>query len=231
VLQVDQDEGAVAAEGIDGHADMIADRMPSASVAPAMPSRKRSRTPPAAPVPAPAAAPVPAAAPPPALRDTFTPRQFLAAALVLLASVPAILLPFWERPGKSTAVVIVAVIVLTVAALLFDHEQWIAESRRQMVLTLGFGALAAVTAPAVPIGLLLPTLFAAILEFKRGWGAASALVLGAGVAYALFGINPVTSYPYVLAMAWPAVGANVMRRIALAGTPHGRTTVLGRGRW
>jgi hypothetical protein len=196
-----------------------------------MPSRKRSRTPPAAPVPAPAAAPVPAAAPPPPLRETFTPRQFLAAALVLLASVPAILLPVWERPGKSTGVVIVAVVVLTVAALLFDHEQWIAESRRQMMLTLGFGALAAITAPAVPIGLLLPTLFAAILEFKRGWGAASALVLGAGVAYALFGINPVKSYPYVLAMAWPAVGANVMRRIALAGTAHGRTTVLGRGRW
>jgi hypothetical protein len=196
-----------------------------------MPSRKRSRTPPAAPVPAPAAAPVPAAAPPPPLRETFTLRQFLAAALVLLASVPAVLLPVWERPGKSTGVVVVAVVVLTVATLLFDHEQWIAESRRQMMLTLGFGALAAITAPAVPIGLLLPTLFAAILEFKRGWGAASALVLGAGVAYALFGINPVKSYPYVLAMAWPAVGANVMRRIALAGTAHGRTTVLGRGRW
>ena len=56
-------------------------------------------------------------------------------------------------------------------------------------------------------------------------------MLGAGVAYALFGINPVKSYPYVLAMAWPAVGANIMRRIALAGTAHGRTTVLGRGRW
>jgi hypothetical protein len=196
-----------------------------------MPSRKRSRTPPAAPAPAPAAARVPAPAPPPPLRKTFTPRQLLAAGLVLLASVPAVLLPVWERPGKSTGVVIVAVVVLTVAALLFDREQWIAESRRQMMLTLGFGALAAITAPAVPIGLLLPTLFAAILEFKRGWGAASALVLGAGVAYALFGINPVKSYPYVLAMAWPAVGANVMRRIALAGTAHGRTTVLGRGRW
>jgi hypothetical protein len=198
-----------------------------------MPSRKRSRTPPAAPVPAPAAAPVPVAAPPPPppLRQTFTPRQFLAMALVLLASVPAMLLPIWERAGKSTAVVIVAVVVLTLATLLLDHEQWIAESRRQMLLTLGFGTLAAVTAPAVPIGLLLPTLFAAVLEFKRGWGAASALVLGAGVAYALFGIDPVTSYPYVLAMAWPAVGANVMRRIALAGTAHGRMTVLGRGRW
>ncbi|MDX6618087.1 MAG: hypothetical protein QOK36_473 [Gaiellales bacterium] len=196
-----------------------------------MPSRKRSRTPPAAPAPAPAAAPVPAPARPPALRETFTQRQFLAAALVLLASVPAVLLPVWERPAKSTAVVIVAVVVLTLATLLFDHEQWIAESRRQMMLTLGFGVLAAVTAPAVPVGLLLPTLFAAILEFKRGWGAASALVLGAGVAYALFGIDPVKSYPYVLAMAWPAVGANVMRCIALAGTPHGRATVLGRGRW
>ena len=68
-------------------------------------------------------------------------------------------------------------------------------------------------------------------KFKRGWGAASALVLGSGVAYALFGINPVKSYPYVLGMAWPAIGANVMRQIALAGTGHGRMTVLGRGRW
>lgn len=152
-------------------------------------------------------------------------------ALVLLASVPAALLPVWERPAKSAGVVIVAVVVLTLATLLLDREQWIAESRRQMLLTLGFGLLAAVTAPAVPIGLLLPTLFAAILEFKRGWGAASALVLGSGVAYALFGIEPVKSYPYVLAMAWPAVGANIMRSIALAGTGHGRATVLGRGRW
>ena len=68
------------------------------------------------------------------------------------------------------------------------------------------------TAPAVPLGLLLPTLFAAVLEFKRGWGAASALVLGSGVAYALFGVEPSTSYPYVLGMAWPALGAHVMRR-------------------
>ena len=100
-----------------------------------------------------------------------------------------------------------------------------------MLLTLGFGALAAATAPAVPIGLILPTLFAAVLEFKRGWGAASALVLGAGVAYAIFGIDPITSYPYVLGMAWPAIGANVMRRISLAGSGARETTVLGRGRW
>jgi hypothetical protein len=201
-----------------------------------MPSRKRSRTPPAAPVPAEAAAPAsaaatPAPAPPPALRDTFAPREFLAVGLVLVATIPAALLPLWERAAKSDGVVVVAIIVLTLAALLLDREQWIAESRRQMLLTLGFGTLAAITAPAVPVGLLLPTLFATVLEFKRGWGAASALVLGSGVAYALFGIDPVKSYPYVIAMAWPAVGAYIMRRIALAGTGHGRATVLGRGRW
>jgi hypothetical protein len=197
-----------------------------------MPSRKRSRTPPAAPAPAPAA-PVPAAAPltAPSLRETFDPRHFLAAGLVVLASVPALLSVFWDRPSNSNAVVVPAVIALTLGALIFDREQWILESRRQMLLTLGFGTLAALTAPAVPIGLLLPTLFAAVLEFKRGWGAASALVLGAGVAYALFGIEPTKSYPYVLGMAWPAIGAHVMRRIALAGSGHGGTTVLGRGRW
>jgi hypothetical protein len=195
-----------------------------------MPSRKRSRTPPAAPATAPAA-PVPAPAPTPSLRETFTRRHALALALVVLASVPALLAAFWGDPADSSFVVVPAVIALTIGALLFDREQWIAESRRQMLLTLGFGVLAAVTAPAVPVGLLLPTLFAAILEFKRGWGAASALVLGAGVAYALFGVDPVTSYPYVLGMAWPAIGANIMRRIALAGSGHGPATVLGRGRW
>jgi hypothetical protein len=195
-----------------------------------MPSRKRSRTPPAAPAPAPAV-PVPAPARVPSLRETFTRQQWLAGALVVLASVPGVLAAVWDGPAQSSIVVVVAVIALTVGALLFDREQWIAESRRQMMLTLGFGALAAVTAPAVPVGLLLPTLFAAILEFKRGWGAASALVLGAGVAYALFGVHPVTSYPYVLGMAWPAIGANVMRRIALAGSGHGAMAVLGRGRW
>ena len=56
-------------------------------------------------------------------------------------------------------------------------------------------------------------------------------MLGAGVAYAAFGIDPVTSYPYVIGMAWPAIGAHVMRRIALAGSGHGPMTVLGRGRW
>jgi hypothetical protein len=195
-----------------------------------MPSRKRSRTPPAAPATAPAA-PVPAPAPTPSLRETFTRRHALALALVVLASVPALLAAFWGDPADASFVVVPAVIALTIGALLFDREQWIAESRRQMLLTLGFGVLAAVTAPAVPVGLLLPTLFAAILEFKRGWGAASALVLGAGVAYALFGVDPVTSYPYVLGMAWPAIGANIMRRIALAGSGHGPATVLGRGRW
>ena len=197
-----------------------------------MPSRKRSRTPPAAPAPAPAA-PVSAAAtaPSPSLRETFERRHFLAAALVVLASVPALLEAFWDRPANTNLVVVPAVIVLTLAALIFDREQWILQSRRQMLLTLGFGTLAALTAPAVPLGLLLPTLFAAVLEFKRGWGAASALILGAGVAYALFGIEPTTSYPYVLGMAWPAIGAHVMRRIALAGSGHGETTVLGRGRW
>jgi hypothetical protein len=199
-----------------------------------MPSRKRSRTPPAAPVPAPAAAPAPASAAParpPAIRDTLAPREFLAAGLVLLATVPVALLPVWERAAKTVGIAVAAIIVLTLATLLFDREQWIAESRRQMLLTLGFGTLAAITAPAVPIGLLLPTLFATVLEFKRGWGAASALVLGSGVAYALFGIDPVKSYPYVIAMAWPAIGAYVMRRIALAGSGHGPATVLGRGRW
>ncbi len=197
-----------------------------------MPSSKRSRTPPAAPAPAPAA-PVSAAAtaPSPSLRETFERRHFLAAALVVLASVPALLEAFWDRPANTNLVVVPAVIVLTLAALIFDREQWILQSRRQMLLTLGFGTLAALTAPAVPLGLLLPTLFAAVLEFKRGWGAASALILGAGVAYALFGIEPTTSYPYILGMAWPAIGAHVMRRIALAASGHGETTVLGRGRW
>jgi hypothetical protein len=165
------------------------------------------------------------------LREAFTREQALAMALVVLASLPGLLLPVWDRPGHSSAVVVASVITLTIGALLLDREQWIAEGRRQMLLTLGFGALAALTAPAVPLGLLLPSLFAAVLEFKRGWGAASALVLGAGVAYALFGIDPVTSYPYVLGMTWPAIGANLMRRIALSGSGHGPMTVLGRGRW
>ena len=195
-----------------------------------MPSRKRSRTPPAAPAPA-AAASVPASAPVPSLRETFARRHFLAAALVVLASIPALLSAVWDRPANLSLVVVPAVIALTVGAIIFDREQWIGQSRRQMLLTLGFGALAALTAPAAPLALLLPTLFAAVLEFKRGWGAASALVLGSGVAYALFGIEPTTSYPYVLGMAWPAIGAHVMRRIALAGSGHGETTVLGRGRW
>jgi hypothetical protein len=195
-----------------------------------MPSRKRSRTPPAAPAPAPAG-PVPAPAAVPSLRETFTRRHLLAGALVVLASIPAGLEAFWTRPADTNLVVVPAVIALTLGALMFDREQWIAHSRRQMQLTLGFGALAALTAPAVPLGLLIPTLFAAVLAFKRGWGAASALVLGSGVAYALFGIEPTKSYPYVLGMAWPAIGALVMRRIALAGTGHRETTVLGRGRW
>jgi hypothetical protein len=195
-----------------------------------MPSRKRSRTPPAAPAPAPAG-PVRAAAPVPPLSETFERRHYYAAALLVIASVPAVLAIGWSGAADNTGVAVVALVLLNISAWIFDREQWIAESRRQMLLTLGFGALAAATAPAVPIGLLIPTLFAAILEFKRGWGAASALMLGAGVAYAAFGIDPTTSYPYVIGMAWPAIGAHVMRRIALAGSGHGPTTVLGRGRW
>jgi hypothetical protein len=202
-----------------------------------MPSRKRRRTPPPA-TPAPAPAPAPAApaavsapAHTPPLRETFDRRHVVAIVLVALASVPALLEAFWDAPASSNAVVVPAVIALTLGALIFNREQWIQYPRRQMLLTLGFGALAALTAPAAPLGLLLPTLFAAVLEFKRGWGAASALVLGAGVAYALFGIEPSTSYPYVVGMAWPAIGANIMRRSALAGSGHPEATVLRRGRW
>jgi hypothetical protein len=197
-----------------------------------MPSRKRSRTPSAAPAPAPAApVPAPESRPAPSLRETFSRQHFIAGGLVVLATVPALLGAVWTAPMNSNAVAVPAVIVLTIGALIADREQWITESRRQMLLTLGFGALAAATAPAAPLGLLLPALFAAVLEFKRGWGAASALVLGSGVAYALFGVEPSTSYPYVLGMTWPALGAYVMRRQALAGSGHAETTVLGRGRW
>ena len=195
-----------------------------------MPSRKRSHTPPTAPVPA-SAAPVPAPASVPTLRETFDRRQVFALGLMVVASVPGVLAVGWDGLSESSAVVVVAIIALTVAAILLDRDQWITQSRRQMWLTVGFAALAAVTVPAVPIGLLLPMLFAAVLEFKRGWGSASALVLGAGVAYAIFSINPVESYPYVLGMAWPAVGANIMRCIALAGTGYGPTAILGRRRW
>jgi hypothetical protein len=175
--------------------------------------------------------PVAARAPSPPLRATFDRRHLVAVVLVALASIPALLEALWDGPASSNAIVVPAVIALTLGALILDREQWILHSRRQMLLTLGFGALAAVTAPAAPLGLLLPTLFAAVLEFKRGWGAASALVLGAGVAYALFGIQPTTSYPYVVGMAWPAIGAHIMRRTTLADSGHGETTVLGRGRW
>ena len=120
--------------------------------------------------------------PTPSLRETFERRHFIAGGLVLLASIPVLLAAVWDAPMNSNAVAVPAVIALTVAALIVDREQWIAEPRRQMLLTLGFGALAAATAPAAPLALLLPTLFAAVLEFKRGWGAASALVLGSGVA-------------------------------------------------
>ena len=144
---------------------------------------------------------------------------------------PALLLPLNDRLAESSVIAVAAIVMLTLGTLILDRRQWMVEGRRQMLLTLGFAALAAATLPAVPIGLLLPMLFASVLEFKRGWGAASALVLGSGVAYAVFGIDPVTSYPYVLAMAWPAVGANLMRRISLANSGARETTVLRRGRW
>jgi hypothetical protein len=183
-----------------------------------MPSSKRSRTPPAAPAARPAAS-RPAVVPVPSLRETFTRRHAVATALIILATIPGVLAPLWDTPAQTPVIAVAAVVALTISALIWDREQWIAYARRQMLLTLGFGALAALTAPAVPVGLILPMLFASVLEYKRGWGGASALVLGAGVAYAVFGINPVSSYPYVLGMAWPAIGANVMRRLALAGRP------------
>src|SRR4051812_29883678 len=122
-----------------------------------MPSRKRSRTPPAAPAPAAAAQSAlaaPARTQVPSLRETFERRHVLAIALLLVASVPAVLELAWDRPAHSAFVVVIALILLAAAAWIFDVEQWIAESRRQMLLTLGFGALAAATAPAVPFGLL-----------------------------------------------------------------------------
>jgi hypothetical protein len=167
----------------------------------------------------------------PPLREAFERRHFIAAALLVIATAPALLTIGWSGAADNQVVAVVALLLINVAAWIFDQEQWSTESRRQVLLTLGFGALAAATAPAVPYGLIVPLLFAAVLEFKRGWGAASALMLGAGVAYAALGVDPVGSYPYVIGMAWPVIGAAVMRRIALAGTAHGPMTVLGRRRW
>ena len=197
-----------------------------------MPSSKRSRTPPAAPAPAPAA-PAKASAPPPArsLQETFNQEHVAAGGLILAATVPALLIPVTDGLAESSVIVVSAIVMLTLGTLILDRRQWMLAGRRQMLLTLVFAALAAATSPAVPIGLILPMLLASVLEFKRGWGAASALVLGSGVAYAVFGIDPVTSYPYVLAMAWPAIGANLMRRISLANSGARETTVLRRGRW
>ena len=200
-----------------------------------MPSRKRSRTPPAAPVPAPAApAPVQAVAQPVPLRETFTRQQLLAAALVLVASVPAVLLPVWAGPAqvergrrrrrrRS---------LLTLSALIFDHAQWLLESRRQMLLTIGVRRARRGDGAG---GADRPARADALRRRCSSSSAAGARPRRScsepGVAYALLGVDPVKSYPYVLGMAWPAIGANVMRRIALAGTGHGPTTVLGRGRW
>jgi hypothetical protein len=197
-----------------------------------MPSRKRSRTPPAAPAPAPAA-PAKASAPSPArsLQETFNQEHVAAGGLILAASVPALLIPVADGLAESSVIAVSAIVMLTLGTLILDRRQWMLAGRRQMLLTLVFAALAAATSPAVPIGLILPMLLASVLEFKRGWGAASALVLGSGVAYAVFGIDPTTSYPYVLAMAWPAIGANLMRRISLANSGARETTVLRRGRW
>jgi hypothetical protein len=197
-----------------------------------MPSSKRSRTPPAAPAPAPAV-PAKASAPAPArsLQETFTQEHIAAGGLILAASVPALLIPVRDGLADSSVIAASAIVMLTLGTLMLDRRQWMIDGRRQMLLTLVFAALAAATAPAVPIGLILPMLLASVLEFKRGWGAASALVLGSGVAYAVFGVDPTTSYPYVLAMAWPAIGANLMRRISLVNSGAGETTVLRRGRW
>jgi hypothetical protein len=197
-----------------------------------MPSSKRSRTPPAAPAPAPAA-PAKASAPPSArsLQETFNQEHVAAVGLILAASVPALLIPVKEGLAESSVIAVSAIVMLTLGTLILDRRQWMVAGRRQMLLTLVFAALAAATSPAVPIGLILPMLLASVLEFKRGWGAASALVLGSGVAYAVFGVDPTTSYPYVLAMAWPAIGANLMRRISLVNSGAGETTVLRRGRW
>ena len=198
-----------------------------------MPSRKRSRTPPAAPAPAPAA-PVPAAAavPAPSLRETFARRHFIAGGLVVLASIPALLAVVWDTPTNSNAVAVPAVIVLThrrahLRSRAMDRGNRAGRccSRSASVRWLPL------TAPAAPLGLLLPTLFAAVLEFKRGWGAASALVLGSGVAYALFGIEPSHELPVRARHGLAGAGRARHAPQTLAGSGHAETTVLGRGRW
>ncbi len=119
-----------------------------------MPSSKRSRTPPAAPAPAPAAA-AKASAPPPArsLQETFNQEHVAAGGLILAASVPALLIPVTDGLAESSVIVVSAIVMLTLGTLILDRRQWMLEGRRQMLLTLVFGALAAATSPAVPIGL------------------------------------------------------------------------------
>src|SRR3954468_7773941 len=112
-----------------------------------MPSRKRRRTPPAPRAPAPAA-PLPVAAPMPALRETFELRHLLAAALLLIASLPAILTIGWGGAAYDPCATVVPLLLLNASALIFDQAQWAAEPRRQMLLTLGFGVLAVATAPS-----------------------------------------------------------------------------------
>ena len=134
-----------------------------------------------------------------------------AVALAAIATLPVI----WRAAAGSLprAVAVSAIALLAIGCVLLDRRQWSVQQQRQMLLTIAFVALSGGLWFGSPLGALPIAAVAAVLAFKRGFGTASALALGAGVAISLMRLDPVIGYFLIIGAAWPAIGATLMRRI------------------
>ena len=134
-----------------------------------------------------------------------------ALALAALATLPVV----WRAAAGSLprGVAVGAIVLLAAACVLLDQRQWSLAGTRQMILTVVFVALSGGLWFGSPLGALPIAAVAAVLAFKRGFGGASALALGAGVAISLMRLDPAIGYFLIIGAAWPAIGATLMRRI------------------
>ena len=156
-------------------------------------------------------------APDPAVAEGFALSRVIdrgAGTAVSLAAV-ATLPVFWRAAAGSLprAAAIAALALLALGCVVLDRRQWSVQQQRQMLLTVVFVALSGGLWFESPLSALPIAATAAVLAFKRGYGAASALALGAGVAISLMRLDPVVSYFLIIGAAWPAIGATLMRRM------------------
>ena len=146
----------------------------------------------------------PADAPPPPAESSLRPPAAIVGATLVTAG------GLLARNVESEALWLVLLLAFNVCAVLIERRAWRLQGTRQMLVTLGAGALSLVGALAGGgIGLVAVSLFAAAMVVRFGPGIGSAFGIGSAAALSLAGLDAQSLFAVVLGITWPALALGV----------------------